>query len=358
MNKYIIMMLALTIPAIINAQMMERKGGRRAAYKVEESAQVNISNKYGNIVLIPWEKDSVVFEVDYIVKSSKPQTVDALFQMIDFSFFGSPYHVSASTKLQMEYSSVSNILRTITAGSNTLSINYTVHYPSSAQLKLENRFGNIHMNNTKAPVNIILENGDLSAGAISGSLKLEIMYGNANIASMKDGNITVTSGDIDVKTATVVQVQSKLSRINFETVDKLTISSFRDKYYVGSVESLTGKTNFTHLNLYNLETAIQLDSKYGGVYVSKSSKTLKNININGDYSSISIYLNNQVAANFELIYTSGTNLVLTADATVKSKVLVPESKNTYKSVGQIAGTSGNTQIFIKNREGQISIINN
>lgn len=352
----ILLPLIMILPLAVFPQI-EKNASKRIAYAVSESPQISVSNKYGNIIFIPWEKDSVVFELDYTVKSVKPQTVDALFQMIDFTYFGNKYHVMISTKLQMDYNNLSNLLRSITAGSNTISINYKVYYPANAQLKAENKYGNIIMNNVKGSVDIKLDNGDLTAGTISGFFILDMSYGNANIQSINEGSINFNSGDLDIKKAGNLQIQSKLARMNFEEIKQLNITSLRDKYYIGSISQINGKATFSYINIYNIDQSLQMNLKYGGVYVSKSTTALKNINIDGDYTTINIYLNNSLNANFEITHTSGTNLDLPKNAKIKSKIPVPDAKNTYKSIGQIGTQQSTAQIKIKNKEGQISIIN-
>lgn len=352
----IFLILILLIPISAFPQMVKH-GTKRMAYAVSESPQITVENKYGNIVFVPWEKDSVVFDIEYTVRSVKPQTVDALFQMIDFTFFGNKYHAMATTKLQMDFNNVSNILRTITAGSNTITINYTVYFPARAQIKAENRYGNIIINNLKGSLDIMLQNGDLNAGNIAGFFRLDMSYGNANIQSLDEGDINFNSGDLDIKKANNLQIQSKLSRITFEDVKKLSINSLRDKYYLGSTSFVTGKAIFSYINIYNIDQSMMMDLKYGGVNISKSATSLKQISLNGSYSTINIYLHNSLNANFEITHTTGTVLDLPKNAKIKSKTAVPEVKNTFLSTGQIGTRTPSAQINIKNKDGQITLIN-
>jgi hypothetical protein len=355
MKNNITLLAFLFLVPLLSFSQTEKHDALRLAYKVASKPQVTINNKYGNVLFVQWEKDSVVVEVDYTVRSNKPQTVDALFQMINFNHYGNQHHVQVSTNLQMNYNNLSSLLRTITAGSNTIRINYRVYIPFGAQIKVENKFGNIIMNNISAPVDVKLDNGNFSAGNIKGMLLLDMSYGNANIQSLQDANIEFGSGDLDIQKAKDIQINSKMSRVNISQVNKLTITSLRDKYYLGNVNIISGKSTFTFITISQMMENVLLSLKYGGVTMHGTSPHVTGINLSADFSNISINLNANLAADLQLTYNQGTNLILSSKAKMNARKAVPNAKNTFSSSGSIGESKINCKITIKNKEGQIQL---
>jgi hypothetical protein len=353
-NNITLLALLFFVPLLSFGQT-EKHDARRMAYKVASKPQVSINNKYGDVVFVQWEKDSVVVEVDYTVRSKKPQTVDALFQMINFNHYGNQYHVQVSTDLQMSYNNLSSLLRTITAGSNTIRINYRVFIPHGAQIKVENKFGNIIMNNLNAKVDIKLDNGNFSAGNLKGMLILDMSYGNANIQSVQDAQIEFSSGDIDIHKAQSIQLDSKMSRVNITQVNKLTITSLRDKYYLGNVDILSGKSTFSFITVSRMIENAVLSLKYGGITMHGTSPKLKGINLSADFSNISINLNASVAASLHFTHNQGTDLIISSKAKLNPRQAIPNAKNTFTTSGTIGGVKTTCKISIKNKEGQIQL---
>ncbi len=335
----------------------EKYDTKRFAAKVNPNAQLTVSNKYGDVVFVQWEKDSIVAEIEYRVRSNKPQTVEALFKMIDFSYYGSTSNIIISTELRMDYNNLSNLLRSVTAGSNTISINYKIYLPANTKIKATNKFGNIILGNTTANLDITLDNGNLTIGKISGYFVLDMTYGNANIQSVKEGNLSFGFGDLDIRTAQNLHLNSKLSRVNIEEVNKLSINSLRDKYYLGKISVINGKSNFSFMNLQNLVQAVQLNLKYGGIVIAKSGAELKSINLNAEYSNININLSDGIPFDFDIIHSAGTMLTMPSQTVYSSKSQLTQPKNTTRSVGYSGRQNANLKVVVSNKEGQILISN-
>ena len=75
-------------PVLLNAQPYERSKEETRSFKVYKQTTLEIYNKYGNIHLFPWEKDSVKIKIE--LNNSLNQMNEEL------------------TKVIMEYQSISN----------------------------------------------------------------------------------------------------------------------------------------------------------------------------------------------------------------------------------------------------------
>ncbi len=69
--KYLIISACLAFSMPLAGQTYENSKTVREAYRISSGTEVQVINKYGDIHLVPWEKDSVVFEIDLSVTSTK-----------------------------------------------------------------------------------------------------------------------------------------------------------------------------------------------------------------------------------------------------------------------------------------------
>ena len=65
-------------------QTYERTRFESRSFKVYDKTSLEIINKYGNIHLFNWEKDSVRIEIKLEVKANKEAKVDKIFDYIEF----------------------------------------------------------------------------------------------------------------------------------------------------------------------------------------------------------------------------------------------------------------------------------
>ena len=85
--------IVLLLPVLLSAQPYERSRQETHTFKVYKQTTLEVYNKYGNIHLFPWEKDSVKIRIELNVKANKQNKVDKIFEYIDFAlYFKLMYH--------------------------------------------------------------------------------------------------------------------------------------------------------------------------------------------------------------------------------------------------------------------------
>jgi len=172
-------------------------------FMTTEETEIQINNKYGNIQIINWEKDSVMIQVEISVKGSKLSKVNKTFDYIDVDFTSDSYYVIVNTIFKNErnrfWTDVSDLTNSIFKGGNNTQINYKVYMSENNALKIKNKFGNIYLGNRKANTEIKLSNGDMKANDFSGYLEMEFSYGTANIKRANDARVKINYGDIRIK---------------------------------------------------------------------------------------------------------------------------------------------------------------
>ncbi len=305
-----------------SAQTYEKSRTLSECFAVSAETEIQISNKYGNIHLIPWEKDSVRFEIELSVKASKQSKVDKTYDYIDFHFKSTKYYVIAQTVFEGKsqfWSDVSDLASTLFSSGTSTQINYTVYLPINNELKINNKFGNIYTTDHSSKVDITLSNGDLKAHSFTGSTKIRINFGNAYIDEISQGNLFINYSDLILDKGEILSIESKSSKIYLTEVTELKLNSKRDKYYIDTVHVIEGETSFSYCNLTTISESLDLKIHYGDLIVKNLPASLIHFIIQASYTDITLHLNEKEYYDVEIIRNEKTRVSYLTELLVKKE---------------------------------------
>ena len=307
-------------------------------FKVTENTLVEVSNKYGKIHVVPWDKDSVRFEVDLRLSTNSYQKMDKLRENIDFEFTATRTYVVAKTKFSNQAGIISDFVDAFIP-SNQVTINYMVYIPKYISLKVENKFGDIYMDDFRGKLEIELSNGDLKANKLSGEPVIRLSSADGIINSLSNGKVIVAYSDLEIKESNKVRMDTKSSRLTLEKNSELNIDSKRDKIEIGSVDDLTVSGYFTSVNIESLRKELRSNLKYGNIEVKRISDQFSFINIDSEYTDIDLTFDQNTSYNLDISHHKDVYINLPARlARIETKVLNEEEKLmlTYGRIGTTA----------------------
>lgn len=331
------------------------------AFAINAGTEIQISNKYGNVHIVAWDKDSVRFEINLVVVSNKMDKAEKTMSEINFDFLPTSHYVIAKTVFKNpqgtfldEMSSLANTLFTAT---NRVKIDYKVFVPESSPLKIENKFGNIFMTDFKERVNIILSNGDMKANEFSKELDLKIDFGSVNIKKSGDCKISSGYAEVEIQQAGKVRLDSKSSTFDFGVVESLEITSRRDKINIDAVKVIKGDLSFTDLRMDQLTTNAILTANYGKIDLQSVHKTFGAIHLTAKYTEVSLNFDKTSAFKLMLAYSKQTTLANTLDFSNIKKEVIDEKAGLYQSSGMIGSGKNFPDVNINITSGQLSLTN-
>ncbi|MDP8231279.1 MAG: hypothetical protein P9L91_01275, partial [Candidatus Zophobacter franzmannii] len=153
------------------AQQYEKSRKLTKEFPITAETDVQIINKYGNIHILPWDKDSIRFEISIKVEASKQSKVDRTFESIEIDFSESSYYLIVQTvfdnKKSSFWSDVSDFTNSMLNSGSNAQIDYIVYVPVKNKLTLENKFGNIYMTDHLGKTLITISNGDFRGGSFA-----------------------------------------------------------------------------------------------------------------------------------------------------------------------------------------------
>lgn len=343
----------------VQAQTIEKGRTVKESFAVGSEVEIEIANKYGSIHLIPWDNDSVKFEIDILVKGNKQAKVDKSFDYIEIDFKSSKYYLIAQTLFAGKssfWSDVSDLTGAIFNSSTKTKIDYTVYVPANAKLKIMNKYGNIYTTDHKGPIEIDLSNGDLKAHHFSGETKITSEFGSVDIKKIDNGQLTINYGELRLEEGGQIELESKSSEFHISNIDKLNINSKRDKFYVKNAGTLSGSTYFTVVSLEQLELKLDLITKYGDIDIASFSDNVDALGLKTNDTDVTLHFIDDKYYDMDIIVNDRTSVLYSAEIkNITSKDLAGDEKLIQVKC-QVGTNKNNTvPVTIDTRAGSLSL---
>jgi hypothetical protein len=289
-----------------NAQVPEHTQHISRSFRINNSVSIEVSNKYGRIQVIPWNTDSVRFDVDLRIRAKDRQKLEKIRQTIEIEFTTGQSYIIARTKFGETGSDVLKDLVDIAgsylSSSNAVSINYTIMVPAYLTLKIENKFGNVYLDDYAGSLNLALSYGDLKANRLNGKTNVKLAYGDADISYLKEGTVTFSYANIHIRESSMLNIQSQSSVISIEKTGNLKMNSRRDKMYLNEINFLSGETYFSTVNIGTLNSEITIGSRYGDIIIDNIRRSFAAINLTSELTDISLAFERPLAFDFDLTH--------------------------------------------------------
>jgi hypothetical protein len=286
----------------INAQMFTDKQKIVKSYPANTGTTLDISNKYGKIHVVNWQKDSVRIEVEVFYRSNQYSKLQKAKNDVDFSFTGTIHFITANTEFGKNKSSFSSTIKNISetfVADNSLEINYVVYMPDYINIKVVNKYGDFYMDNHKGNLNLNLSNGNIKINEVSGNATIEHKFGNATIGKLTTASFNGSYSELQLKTVEQLSMETKSGSIAIESVNILKLQSRRDKISVNSVNDVYGSTYFSDGNFQLVKKELNLNTHYGVFNFYSLPTGMSFINIIAKYSDFNLFFESGVAYNVD-----------------------------------------------------------
>lgn len=352
-------MILLLISANLSAQVLERNRSISKAFYINKNTEVQVTNKYGNIQVINWNKDSVRLEINIEVSGNKISKVNNTFAEINVEFSGNQYYVVASTIFKNEknnfWSDVTDITNSIFKGGNDTKINYIIYMPESNPLKINNKFGNIYLENRSATTELDLSNGDLKANEFSGFLRLNFSYGLANIKKIDKARMTLNYGEFQIGTANELTLNSKSTSLHCTKLISLQLDSKRDKLYLGEIGSINGVSSFSYVQLDLLQNSMMLKTNFGDLIINNIKSNFSQLNIISANTDIDAVFASQTSYKLDIFYTKRTKVIFPFTYEKLKKESMGKDGEETRITGTVGtNTKTNSNVIITQKSGSLS----
>ena len=307
------LLVSILVSSTVAYGQRNQKEFRREVTK-EFSTGVNpsleIENKYGHIRIVEGTENKISFNIEIIGKGTTEALAKQYAESVSIDFKQSGDKVSAKTVTQ----SVTQSLNCNNCGRTT---NYTVVVPKGVTLNLDNKYGNIYLENSIKPLNVILKYGNMEAATLA-NVNIDIKYGNVSIDACDDLKIDCSYAKFKIGKAGKINAESKY-----------------DDFQIGTISDISMNTKYTKVRIEKLNNSfICNDFKYCTLNVSDISPQFSRIKISSGYSNINLALDNR--HNFKASLSARYGSIKADHLTFNNVLLRSRVRNT----DAITGTAG------------------
>jgi len=329
-------------------------------FALSKDMEVSIFNKYGDIQVINWDKDSVRIQAKVEVSSHKEHKAEKLYDAINIDFRHNFFYVIAETEMlgkNSVWNDLSDVTKQLFNSKTTSKIDYIVHIPNNAHLILKNKYGNIYLGDYEGELDIELSNGDLKGHDLNGKTKLNLSFGDIYLNKLTHAILQTTSSEAEIEEVVFLETHTRSSKLFLENVKELNLDSSHDKYHIGELKSISGKGNFTFIKIKEVIQIVDINQKYGSLHFKNINNGLEKFSLNTYKSDIHLNLNYKDSYLLDFTTKEPPQIQYPTGEYKKSEVVINEEDDT-KNIQIIWGDENNKDILpihIQAEEGNVFI---
>lgn len=232
LRVYKVLFLLGTIALVSSARAneepkVEKKKSYSKSYAVNGSDKISLSNQFGEMKLITWDKNEIKVDVSITAKADDDKRAQEILDKITIEDGKNSSGVYFKTKFAKDQwdnrdrddrDDKEDKDHKKSHRNEGMEINYAVYLPAGNALNADNQFGAMIVPDYRGEASLTSKFGSLNAGKISNSKSVNVEFGKADIAQMNGGKLTIkfSSGTVGKLTGDVDAV--------FEFCDKIKVS--------------------------------------------------------------------------------------------------------------------------------------
>lgn len=311
-------------------------------YNAGSNSTLQLSNKYGDVVIDSWDQDKVVIDVKVTVEMPNRERAQELIQYINVDFAQNGDVISAKTVIDDRFNFKG------WGGSKKFSIDYSVKMPAKAALALSNRYGNTDIDELDGLVNLDIKYGNLTLGKIT-SLKrdpintINIAYGKGSIDEAGWLDLTLRYvGESEITKCQALLLDSKYSKLSVGELSSLVGESKYDNLNIDEINNLVLENGYTETKIGTLNKKLQYNGSYGSFSVERIPAGFESIDVDTRY--MGVYLGIDDAANYNLdAHVSYGGLKYNEENFVNKKRII---ENTSQEIAGVVGKVENPEASV------------
>ncbi len=261
-------------------------------FNADQNTLFFIENKFGDVDINNWDENRVVIDVKITVDHRDKDKAKELLEYIQVDISQDGNTIKAITTIDNKFSKWNFIFND---NKKEFSIDYDIKIPKSIKLDLENKYGNVFINEIEGHAKIDVKYGNLKINIISrrnikplSEIFLSYSTGTSMINECNWLNLTLKYSTLEIEKCKALIAATKYSTLNVDNASSIVCESKYDTYNIGTISNFVGTTAYTEMNFKEVSKLLEVDNRYGGISVDYIPKGFEKINIENEYGGIKI----------------------------------------------------------------------
>ena len=323
---------------------------------VDKETSLEVFNKYGTIQITQWKKDSAMIRAEIKAVASNKEKLEKMFNGVTINMTESKYLIRAETNftqnINMIFESFKGMTSKLISYDSRIEINYYINIPEYLNLKIENKYGDVYMEDNTGDFSIALSNGSFKANSLGKNSSLNLIFCDATINSITSGKLDASFSEVTTNDIGDVSINSTSSRYEIKNAGIVSVESRRDKFFIDKITTIKGTSYFTDFNVKSLRKETSLSTRYGNFDIDQIENGFESINLNTGYTDVSLGFETGSSYSLDIRYLNSFLVISDKNARIEKKVLNEEKKE-YITSGRVGKNPGTSKVSIDATHGNI-----
>ncbi len=290
-SKSLLLLLSIQLFVIFTATaaVQEYTKNLHKEYPADENTLLIIQNRFGNVNINNWDKNEIVIDVIIKVDHKDEEKAKELLNYLNVEFSHDSNVISAITSIDERFN------RNISFGDSRkeFSIDYEVKMPKNTKLDIENKYGNLFINEITGHAMISVKYGNLKANKIIRDntkplSEVELAYSDGYIEEIEWLKLTMKYSKLEVEKSKALIAITKYSKLYVTKSSSIVCESKYDVYKIGSLANFVTTAAYTDFKFDEITKKIEIENRYGGFSVGYVPKDFEFIDIQNEYGSVKL----------------------------------------------------------------------
>lgn len=291
------MSVTLTLSFIVTAFLFSQdKIGKEIheIYPITKQSSLSIHNKYGNIDLMNWDKNSVDVSVQIVLHDVSDKQAEDILNAIQIKYGIEGNEIYFHTEYDDKLSK--NIFRFNDAGKK-FEVNYKVKMPHSLLVDINNKYGDVFIEKLTSASEIEVKYGNLKANSISSESKdpmavVNLGYSECAIEACSWLKVNSKYSKCRINSSKALIIVSKYSKFQIERGSSIVTESKYDEYDIGDIANFVTDASYGNFKFKSIGKKLQMESNYTDVRIGYVPPSFEMIKISNKYGSYKIGIEN------------------------------------------------------------------
>ncbi len=285
----------LLVPSLILGSTNPRLNGAhtkekiiKKEYTVNNYATLKVDNSYGNVNVLTYSGNKVLIEVTIKTNSDNAEKAQEKLNDITVEFYGSSEVVSAKTvfnnsksKSWWNWGKNNNV---------NMEINYVVKLPITNNVELKNDYGNINLEKLEGRAIINCDYGKITTKELmADNNDISFDYtNNSYFEYIKSGKINADYSGFTVSKAKQLTINADYTKTNIKIAEDVSYSCDYGSFTVENINNLNGDGDYLTVVIGDVYKNVNIRADYGSIKIGKMTSNAGNVNIQSNYTGITI----------------------------------------------------------------------
>lgn len=259
------------------------------SFSVGNNTNLQIENKYGNIDIRNWDKNSIDVLVQIKLFNASDKKAAELLEMININTYTEGDKIVFITEFD---DNISKGLTHFNDGDKKFEVNYIVNMPHTVPINLNNKYGNIFIDKLSSVSVIEVKYGKLKANNIASVQKdpmteINLGYAEGIIESCSWLKINIKYSKIEIAESKALIFVSKYSKIFIDRGSSIVTESKYDAYEVGAIANFVTEAEYSNFKFKSIGKKLHTETSYSEIkvgYMPASFELVKIVNRYGSYN--------------------------------------------------------------------------